>query len=56
MATIGISLVALVMSLIPGTVSAMMSQSPHPVLRLISAGYIAAIRATPLLVQIYFIY
>lgn len=55
-ATIGISLVALVMSLILGTVSALLSQSAYPVLRWISAGYIAAIRSTPLLVQIYLIY
>ena len=55
-ATMGISLVALVLSLILGTGSAIMSQSAKSVLRRISGGYIAVIRSTPLLVQIYLIY
>jgi len=55
-ATIGISLVALVLALILGTVSAIMSQSANFVSRRISGGYIAVIRSTPLLVQIYLIY
>jgi polar amino acid transport system permease protein len=54
--TLGISLVALVLALTLGTITAIMSQSARFVLRNISAGYIAVIRSTPLLVQIYLIY
>ncbi|MEE8264820.1 MAG: ABC transporter permease subunit, partial [Acidiferrobacterales bacterium] len=56
LSTMGISLVALVLSLVLGTISAIMSLSGRAVLRNISAAYIAAIRSTPLLVQIYLIY
>ena len=56
LSTMGISLVALVLSLVLGTITAIMSLSNRAVLRNISAGYIAAIRSTPLLVQIYLIY
>ena len=54
--TLGISLVALVLALMLGTITAIMSQSANVVSRQISAGYIAVIRSTPLLVQIYLIY
>ena len=56
LSTLGISLAALVLSLILGTGSALLSQAANPVLRKISDGYIAVIRSTPLLVQIYLIY
>ena len=55
-ATIWISLVSLVLSLTIGTVSAIMRMSKNPVLWRISAGYVQAIRSTPLLIQIYVIY
>lgn len=55
-ATLGISLVSLVLALILGTVTALMSQSARALPRKIAAGYIAVIRSTPLLVQIYLIY
>jgi polar amino acid transport system permease protein len=68
LSTMGISLVALVLSLVLGIITALMSLSGRKVdvpllhrivgavLRYISAGYVAAIRSTPLLVQIYLIY
>lgn len=56
LSTLGISLVALVLALILGTANALMSQAANRLLRSISAGYIAVIRSTPLLVQIYLIY
>ena len=55
-ATIWISLVSLVLSLVIGTVAAIMRMSANPVLWRISAGYVQAIRSTPLLIQIYVIY
>jgi polar amino acid transport system permease protein len=55
-ATIWISLVSLVLSLIIGTVAAIMRMSANPILWRIAAGYVQAIRSTPLLIQIYVIY
>ena len=55
-ATIWISLVSLVLSLTIGTAAALMRMSANPVLWRISAGYVQAIRSTPLLIQIYLIY
>lgn len=56
LSTAGISAVSLVIALVVGTLSAIMSLSIRPWLRNISAGYIASIRSTPLLIQIYVIY
>ena len=56
LSTMEISLVALVLSLIIGTLTALMSVSASAVLRNIAGGYISVIRSTPLLVQIYLIY
>lgn len=56
LSTAGISAVALVMALVVGTISAIMSLSSSTWLRRLSAGYIASIRSTPLLIQIYVIY
>ena len=56
LSTAWISAVSLVIALVVGTLSAIMSLSANPLLRNISAGYIASIRATPLLIQIYVIY
>ncbi len=55
-ATIWISLVSLVLSLAIGTVAAIMRMSANPILWRIAAGYVQAIRSTPLLIQIYVIY
>ena len=55
-ATIWISVVSLVLSLTIGTAAAIMRMSANPVLWRISAGYVQAIRSTPLLIQIYLIY
>ncbi len=55
-ATIWISLVSLVLSLAIGTVVAIMRMSANPMLWRIAAGYVQAIRSTPLLIQIYVIY
>ncbi len=55
-ATMWISLVSLVLSLAVGTVTAIMRMSANPVLWRIAAGYVQAIRSTPLLIQIYVIY
>ncbi len=55
-ATAWISLVALVISLSVGTVVAIMRISANQVLWRIAAGYVQAIRSTPLLIQIYLIY
>ena len=55
-ATIWISLLSLVLSLVIGTVAATMRMSANPVLWRIAAGYVQAIRSTPLLIQIYVIY
>ena len=54
--TVGISAVSLILALVVGILTALMSLSAKPLLRSISAGYIASIRSTPLLVQIYVIY
>jgi polar amino acid transport system permease protein len=56
LSTAQVSAVALVIALVVGTATAIMSLSSKPWLRRISAGYIASIRATPLLIQIYIIY
>jgi polar amino acid transport system permease protein len=55
-ATMWISLVSLVLSLAIGTVAAIMRLSANPILWRIAAGYVQAIRSTPLLIQIYVIY
>ncbi len=55
-ATMWISLVSLVLSLVIGTLTAIMRMSANPVLWRISAAYVQAIRSTPLLIQIYVIY
>ncbi|GBE42790.1 L-cystine transport system permease protein TcyB [bacterium BMS3Bbin10] len=55
-ATIWISLLSLIMALIIGTFVAIMRLSANPVLWRIAAGYVQAIRSTPLLIQIYVIY
>ncbi len=55
-ATIWISVVSLVLSLTIGTVAAIMRMSANPILWRIAAGYVQAIRSTPLLIQIYLIY
>lgn len=56
LATLWISLIALILSLIIGTGTAIMRISSNPVLWRIAAGYVQAIRSTPLLIQIYVIY
>jgi polar amino acid transport system permease protein len=56
LSTAGISAVSLVLALVVGTLSAIMSLSARPWLQNISAAYIASIRSTPLLIQIYVIY
>jgi len=55
-ATIWISVVSLVLSLTIGTVVAIMRISANPILWRLAAGYVQAIRSTPLLIQIYVIY
>jgi len=55
-ATLWISLISLILSLIIGTIGAIMRMSTNPVLWRIAAGYVQAIRSTPLLIQIYVIY
>ena len=55
-ATAWISLIALVLSLAIGTVVAILRMSANPVAWRLAAGYVQAIRATPLLIQIYLIY
>ena len=55
-ATIWISAIAMVMALSLGTVVAIMRMSANPFVWRIAAGYVQAIRSTPLLVQIYVIY
>jgi polar amino acid transport system permease protein len=54
--TAWISVVALAISLSVGTVVAIMRMSANQVLWRIAAGYVQAIRSTPLLIQIYLIY
>ncbi len=55
-ATIWISAISMVLALSLGTAVAIMRMSPNPFLWRIAAGYVQAIRSTPLLVQIYVIY
>ena len=55
-ATIWISLLSLLLALIIGTFVAIMRLSANPVSWRIAAGYVQAIRSTPLLIQIYVIY
>jgi polar amino acid transport system permease protein len=54
--TLLISLVSLIISLVIGTIVAIMRMSANSVIWRIAAGYIQAIRSTPLLIQIYIIY
>jgi polar amino acid transport system permease protein len=55
-ATLWISAIAMVLALTLGTVVAIMRMSANPFSWRIAAGYVQAIRSTPLLVQIYVIY
>ena len=55
-ATMWISLLSLIFSLVIGTVTAIMRMSSNPIVLRLAAGYIQAIRSTPLLIQIYVIY
>ena len=55
-ATMWISLLSLIFSLVIGTVTAIMRMSSNPILWRLAAGYVQAIRSTPLLIQIYVIY
>jgi len=54
--TAWISLLALGISLSVGTIVAIMRMSTNPLIWRIAAGYVQAIRSTPLLIQIYLIY
>lgn len=54
--TVWISLISLVISLIIGTIAALMRRSAKPLLWRPAAAYVQAIRSTPLLIQIYLIY
>ncbi len=54
--TMWISLISLILALSIGTITAIMRMSANPLLWRIAAGYIQAIRSTPLLIQIYVIY
>ncbi len=56
LATLYISLISLVLSLVIGTVVAIMRMSSNQIVWRIAAGYVQAIRSTPLLIQIYVIY
>ncbi|MFK5977838.1 MAG: amino acid ABC transporter permease [Rhizobiaceae bacterium] len=56
LATLNISLISLVLALVIGTVVAIMRISDNPFVWRIAAGYVQAIRSTPLLIQIYVIY
>jgi len=56
LATLYISLISLILALVIGTVVAIMRISANPVVWRIAAGYVQAIRSTPLLIQIYVIY
>lgn len=55
-ATIWISLISLILSLVIGVTVAIMRISPNPMVWRVAAGYVQAIRSTPLLIQIYVIY
>jgi len=54
--TLELTAVASLISLVAGTILALMRMSPNPVLRLSSAAYIWFFRSVPLLVQIIFFY
>jgi len=54
--TAWISLISLIIALSVGTLVAIMRMSSNPLLWRIAAGYVQAIRSTPLLIQIYLIY
>jgi polar amino acid transport system permease protein len=56
LATLQISLISLVLALVIGTVVAIMRMSSNQIVWRIAAGYVQAIRSTPLLIQIYIIY
>lgn len=56
LATLYISLISLVLSLVIGTVVAIMRLSSNQIVWRIAASYVQAIRSTPLLIQIYVIY
>jgi len=56
LATLSISLISLILALVIGTVVAIMRISDNPFIWRIAAGYVQAIRSTPLLIQIYVIY
>ena len=55
-ATMWVSFVSLVLALVIGTAAAIMRMSPNQLLWRVAAGYVQAIRSTPLLIQIYVIY
>ena len=55
-ATIWISFISLIFSLIIGVMVAIMRMSANPFVWRVAAGYVQAIRSTPLLIQIYVIY
>lgn len=55
-ATIWISLLSLILALVIGTLAAIMRMSTNPFYWRVAAGYVQAIRSTPLLIQIYVIY
>ena len=55
-ATVWISLLSLVISLIIGTAVALLRMSPNPLLWRPAAAYVQVIRSTPLLIQIYLIF
>jgi polar amino acid transport system permease protein len=54
--TVWISAVSLIIALTVGTLVALMRMSSNPLLWRPAAGYVQAIRSTPLLIQIYLIY
>ncbi len=56
LATLYISLISLVLSLVIGTAVAIMRMSSNQIVWRIAASYVQAIRSTPLLIQIYVIY
>ncbi len=54
--TLELAAVSLVFAMVIGVLSALMGLSKNPVLHGISAGFVAVIRCSPLLVQTFFIY
>lgn len=54
--TIAISAVAMILALVIGTLMAFCRISPFKVLRFTALSYIEAIRNTPVLIQVYFVY